>query len=301
MKPQADIGQANLSLARARVTDYVTLAKPRITLFVALSTMVGFILGTIGPFDYPLLFHTLLATLLVAGGSAVLNQFLERDLDARMKRTEKRPIPAGRLQPEEAYLFGLLLSASGILYMGMAANWMAGLLAGLTSGIYLFLYTPLKQKTAHNTAVGAVAGALPPVGGWAAAQGEVGGEALVLFAIMFLWQFPHFYSIAWIYRDDYARGGQRMLSVEDPGGHRISQQVVAYSLILIPFSLLPALLWVNGAVYFASAVVLGLGLLRFSFSFAKYRTEYCARSLLRATLVYLPTLWILMVLDKIVL
>ncbi len=301
MKPQANIGEANLPLTRVRVSDYIALTKPRITLFVAMSTGVGFVLGAIGSLDLVRLFHTLLATLLVAGGSAVLNQFLERDLDARMRRTENRPLPAGRVQPEAAYLFGLLLSAVGILYLGMAMNWLAGLLAGLTSGIYLFLYTPLKQKTAHNTAVGAIAGALPPVGGWAAARGEVGAEAWALFAIMFLWQFPHFFSIAWIYREDYARGGHRMLSVEDPKGDRLSQQVILYSLVLLPFSLLPALLWVSGAVYFAVAVVLGLGLLRFSFSFARYRTEQDARRLLRATLVYLPTLWVMMVLDKIAL
>ncbi len=299
MKPQADIGEANLSFIWTRVSDYMALTKPRIALFVALSTAVGFVLG--GSPDLARLLHTLLATLVIAGGAAVLNQFLERDLDARMRRTENRPLPAGRLQPEEAYVFGLLLSALGILYMGMVVNWLAGILAGLTSGIYLFLYTPLKQKTPHNTAVGAVAGALPPVGGWAAAQGEVGAEAWMLFAIMFLWQFPHFLSIAWIYREDYARGGHRMISVEDSGGDRISQQVVLYSLVLFPFSLLPALVWVSGTVYFTAAVVLGLGLLRFSFSFARYRTERDARRLLRATLVYLPTLWVMMVLDKIAL
>jgi protoheme IX farnesyltransferase len=301
MKPQADIGEANLSLTWTRVSDYMALTKPRITLFVALSTAVGFVLGATGSLDLARLLHTVLATLVIAGGAAVLNQFLERDLDARMRRTKNRPLPAGRLQPEEAYVFGLLLSALGILYLGMVVNWLAGILAGLTSGIYLFLYTPLKQKTAHNTAVGAIAGALPPVGGWAAARGEVGAEAWVLFAIMFLWQFPHFFSIAWIYREDYVRGGHRMISVEDSGGDRISQQVVLYSLVLLPFSLLPALVWVSGTVYFIAAVVLGLGLLRFSFSFARYRTEHDARRLLRATLVYLPTLWVMMVLDKIVL
>ncbi len=299
MKSRADIGEADFPLTCMRVSDYATLTKSRIGLFVVLSTAVGFVLGATGSLDLSRLFHTLVATFLIAGGAAALNQFLERDLDARMRRTADRPLPAGRLQPDQAYLFGVLLSAVGILYLGMWVNWLTSLVGALTSGVYLFLYTPLKQKTVYNTAVGAVAGALPPVGGWAAARGEIGSEAWVLFAIMFLWQFPHFFSIAWIYREDYARGGYRMLSVVDPEGDRISRQVVLTSLVLLPFSLLPVLLGVSGAIYAIVAALLSLGLVGVGLSFARFRTDRCARRLMRATLLYLPTLWVVMVLDKV--
>jgi protoheme IX farnesyltransferase len=297
MKEHVGVEEAGIGLSWARVWDYAALTKPRITFFVVLSTAVGFILGTKGSHDLYLLMHTLLATSLVAGGSAALNQFLERDLDARMKRTSQRPLPSGRLQPEQAYLYGLFLSASGILYLGFAVNWLVGIVAALTTIIYLFLYPPLKQKTSHNTAVGAIAGALPPVGGWAAARGEIGLEAWVLFGIMFLWQFPHFFAIAWLYREDYVASGYRMISAGDVQGKRTSGQIVAFSLALVPFSSLPFLLGLSGVLYLIAASVLTVGLLYFSFTFARLKTDWDARKLMRASLVYLPALWIVMVLD----
>ncbi|MDA0745342.1 MAG: heme o synthase [bacterium] len=298
MKPQADIGEVGYSLSRTRMMDYVTLTKPRISVFVALSTTVGFVLGSSGSVDLGRMMHTLLATLMVSAGSAALNQFIERDLDARMRRTANRPLPSGRLQPVEAFVFGLLLCAIGIFYLGLKVSWLVSLVAALTNFIYLFLYTPLKQKTAHNTAVGAVSGALPPVGGWAAAHGDLGIGAWVLFAIMFAWQFPHFFSIAWIYQEDYKQGGYRMLPVEDPSGNRTSHQVVLYSLVLLPLGLMPSLLQISGGVYFVFSVLLTLGLLFYSFAFARFRTERHARHLMRATLIYLPALWGMMILDK---
>lgn len=300
MKPRVEAGTADVALSRARLMDYVALTKPRITVFVVLSTTVGFVLGAAGVFEFSRLLHTLLATVLVASGSAVLNQFLERKTDARMERTANRPLPAGRLYAEEAYLFGLLLSGTGILYMGLQINWLAGLLAGSTSVIYLFMYTPLKRRSTHNTAVGAVAGALPPVGGWAAAQGEIGGGAWLLFGILFLWQFPHFFSIAWIYRDDYERGGFKMVSIDDPEGRRTATQIGIYGAILLVFSFLPWLAGMTGLLYAAAAAAAGLCLAHSVVVFSRNRSERNARRLLRTTLVYLPLLWFALLLDAFV-
>ncbi len=297
MKPRVEAGTADVALSWARLMDYVALTKPKITVFVVLSTTVGFVLGAAGVIEFTRLLHTLLATVLVASGSAVLNQFLERKTDARMERTANRPLPAGRLYAEEAYLFGLLLSGTGILYMGLQINWLAGLLAGLTSVIYLFMYTPLKRRSTHNTAVGAVAGALPPMGGWAAAQGEIGWGAWLLFGILFLWQFPHFFSIAWIYRDDYERGGFKMISIGDPAGRRTATQIGVYGAILLVFSFLPWLAGMTGLLYAAVAAAAGLCLVLFVVLFTSTRTEQNARRLLRTTLVYLPLLWIALLFD----
>ena len=288
---------ADGALSWARLMDYLALTKPKITVFVVLSATVGFVVGAAGVFESARLLHTLLATVLVASGSAVLNQYLERKTDARMERTANRPLPAGRLYAEEAYLFGLLLSGAGVLYMGLQINWLAGFLAGLTTVIYLFLYTPLKRRSTHNTAVGAVAGALPPMGGWAAAQGEVGTGAWLLFGILFLWQFPHFFSIAWIYRDDYARGGFNMISIDDPAGRRTATQISVYSAILLAFSFLPWLAGLTGLLYAAVAAGAGFCLLYPVILFARVRTLQNARRLLRATLVYLPLLWIALLFD----
>ncbi len=297
MKPRVEAGTADAALSWARLMDYLALTKPKITIFVVLSTTVGFVLGAAGVFESARLLHTLLATVLVASGSAVLNQFLERKTDARMERTASRPLPAGRLYTEEAYLFGLLLSGTGILYMGLQINWLAGSLAGLTTVIYLFMYTPLKRISTHNTFVGAVAGALPPMGGWAAAQGEIGGGAWLLFGILFLWQFPHFYSIAWIYRDDYASGGFKMISIDDPAGRRTATQIGLYSAILLAFSFLPWLAELTGLLYAAVAAAVGICLAYSVVVFSRTRSEKNARRLLRTTLVYLPLLWFALLFD----
>ena len=289
---------AELVPARTLVSDVLTLIKFRIALMVAFSAFVGYVLGMGQAIDPMPVFHVLFATFLTASGTGVLNQFMERARDRRMGRTADRPLPAGRVSPETACWFGLILAGMGIVYLGVLVNALTGLVGALTVGIYLLLYTPLKPKTAHNTAIGAIAGALPPVGGWTAATGALSGEALALFGILFLWQFPHFLSIAWLYREDYARGGFRMLPVEDPQGHRTAHQVVLYTLVLLSCSLMPALLGMAGVAYFGVAISLGLGLLYASLTFARYRTDLHARRLMRATLVYLPVLWLVMMLDK---
>ncbi|MBT3602587.1 MAG: protoheme IX farnesyltransferase, partial [Candidatus Latescibacteria bacterium] len=205
---------------------------------------------------------------------------------------------AGRLSAELALRIGLLLTVVGIVYLGVAINGLTALFGALTTSIYILIYTPLKKRSPHNTAVGAISGALPPVGGWTAATGSVGGETMALFAILFVWQFPHFFAIAWMYREDYARGGYRMLPIEDPDGDRTAHQMILYSLVLLSCSLMPALMGLSGPIYFVVAVLLGLVVLIKSLAFAKYRTDAHARGVLRATLVYLPVLWAVMVWDK---
>lgn len=299
MKPQTDAIEANLPLPWTWVSDFVALTKPRIVAFVALSTLVGFVLGSTGPLNLELMLHTLIGTAMVSGGAAALNQFIERDMDARMARTAGRPLPAGRLQPEEVHCFGVLLSASGIFYLGMTVNVGTGLAAALTLVIYLFLYTPLKQKTTLNTAVGAVAGALPPVGGWIAAAGSPSVGSWALFSILFLWQFPHFLAISWLYREDYARGGYQMLPALDPDGRRTGRQVAIYSLILLLFSPFPSFLGMTGLFYFFASLLLGLVFMGFGLRFCVARTNRRARLLMLASLVYLPMLWLLMIFDRI--
>ena len=290
---------AELVHTKTFVNDLFVLIKFRIGLMVVFSTSVGYVLG-MGYVPDPIhVFHILFATFLTTSGTGVLNQFMERARDARMGRTADRPLPAGRISPELACWFGLILSGAGIVYLGVLVNSLTALVGAFTVVVYLLLYTPLKPKTPHNTAIGAIAGALPPVGGWTAATGVLSGEALALFGILFLWQFPHFLSIAWLYREDYARGGFRMLPIEDPQGHRTAHQVVLYTLVLLSCSLMPALLGMAGVVYFGVAVLLGLGLLYASLTFARLRTDVQARRLMRATLVYLPVLWTVMMLDKI--
>ncbi len=296
MKPDADVGV--LRASGSLLKDIADLTKARIGVFVVISTLVGFVAGAEGAIDVLRLIHTLLATFLVAAGASALNQYLECDFDARMQRTADRPLPAGRLHPDQVYLCGLLMLGGGIVYLVGWVNWLTAGMAALTGVVYLLLYTPLKRHTTHNTLVGAVAGALPPVGGWTAARGDVGVEALVLFAIVFVWQFPHFYAIAWMYRDDYAEGGYRMLSVEDESGDRTAFQIVVYSFLLLPLGLLPTLMGMAGPGYFYAAFALGGVLIGASLSFFKTRSHSHARRLMHTTLVYLPVLWVVMIVDR---
>jgi len=294
---QPPVENPSFTASRSFVGDLQELIKFRIAVMVTLSTLVGFALGT-----SPTLFtfiHLVLATFLTAAGAGALNQFVEREPDGRMQRTADRPLPAGRVSPDLALRIGLLLSVVGVAYLGIAINWLTALLGALTTGLYILAYTPAKMRTPHNTAIGAVSGALPPVGGWTAATNSLGGEALALFGILFVWQFPHFLAIAWMYREDYARGGYRMLPVEDPNGDRTAHQMVLYSLVLLSCSLMPALIGLSGPIYFGVAVLLGAGVLLKSLLFAKQRTDVRARGVLRATLIYLPVLWVVMVWDKI--
>lgn len=279
-------------------TDLAMLVKPRIVVFVTLSTLVGFVLGSAGSLHLEILFPTLIGTALVAAGSAALNQFLEREPDARMQRTAGRPLPSGRVGEQEAHCLGVLLAGSGVLYLCISAGVATGLIAGLTLAIYLLLYTPLKRRTTLNTAVGAVAGALPPLGGWVAAGGGFGPGGWALFCILYTWQFPHVLAITWLHREDYARGGFRMLAVSDPVGRRTALRAAAYSVGLIPVSLMPTWIGVTGWVYGWSALLAGLAFLGFGLGFCCRRTPHSARLLILASLVYLPLLWLVMLLER---
>jgi len=283
---------------RARFADYVELTKPNVTTLILMSTAVGFYLGSARHLNFLLLLHTLIGTTLVASGTAALNEVWERDADAKMLRTRHRPLPAGRMAPWKALCFGILLSVLGCLYLAWETNWLASLLAALTLGSYLFLYTPLKSRTPLCTWVGAVPGAFPPLIGWVAARGEITPAAVMLFLILFFWQFPHFLAIAWLYREDYARGGIAMLPVVEPSGESTGRQIVLFSSILIPVSLLPSWLGVTGLVYLVGAFLLGIVFLQFSVRAAQAKTAIGARRLLQASVIYLPLVYGLMLLDK---
>jgi protoheme IX farnesyltransferase len=286
------------SLARTRAADYLELTKPRVALLVLFTVAAGGLLASRGTPDVAVLVHTLLGTALVAAGASALNQLLERHSDALMRRTENRPLPAARLQPAEVAFFGVALGLAGITYLVVALpHPLAALVAAFTYLSYVFLYTPLKRRTPLNTLVGAVPGALPPVIGWTAVRGSVGPESAALFLILFLWQVPHFLAIAWIYRDDYARAGLRMLPVTDRHGVRTGRQMVSYCLVLVPASLLPAVVGLAGPIYWAGAVLLGAWFLSRAIGFVRRGSVEQARRVLRASLIYLPALLALMLVD----
>jgi len=284
---------------RTRLADYWVLTKPEVNFLVLISTLVGFYLGERHPLRWALLFHTLLGTLLVASGTATLNEFMERDWDARMRRTAHRPLPARRLAPAEAFGFGMLLSVLGGLYLALAVNALACALALLTLLSYLLIYTPLKRKTPYCTLVGAFPGAAPPLIGWAAVRGSLNLDAWILYAIVFLWQFPHFLAIAWMYRHDYARAGFRMLPDGDDEGRLTARRILFYSAALLSVSLFPALTGMVGMAYLLGAVVLGLAFLGMSAHLARAMTNNLARRVLLASVIYLPLVFAFMMLDKV--
>jgi len=286
-------------LASRRVRDFVALTKPRVVLMVLVTTLIGFYLGSSGSLPWGSLLHTLLGVAMAAGGTLGLNQYLERDLDARMRRTRLRPLPDGRLQPSEALLFGVLITATGLVYLTLLVNPLSGFVTAISVGSYLFLYTPLKQKTPLCLIIGAVPGALPPVTGWVAATGSVSVEAGVLFAILFLWQVPHSLAIAVLYRDDYARADIKLLPVVDPEGSSTGRQIVSNCLALLPVALLPTMLRLSGTFYFIGALILGMAFLLCGIMLATSRTDGAARRLLWASLIYLPALLSLMAWDKV--
>jgi protoheme IX farnesyltransferase len=278
--------------------DFVTLTKPRVNLLVLVTTVIGFHLGNRSGTDFALLFHTVVGTFLVASGAAAFNQILERDVDSRMRRTMLRPLPDGRLGTREATIFAAAISVAGVLQLWLGANGLAALIAVATIASYALIYTPLKRVTSFATVIGAVPGALPPVIGWAAARGDLALEAWVLFAIVFFWQMPHVLAVSWLYREDYARGGIRVLPVEEPEGRSTSMQVVNYAAALIPVSLLPTVVGLAGRAYFVGAIVLGVFSLALAVRFAQQRTPERARQLFYASLVYLPVLWVLMLANR---
>ena len=299
MSTGASTAQAALPAVSSVLRDYLELTKPSVVWLIVMSTAVGFYLGSSGPFSLVLFAHTLLATALLAGGTGALNQWAERDVDSRMRRTEQRPLPAGRLRSHPALGFGIAITLAGAAYLALAVNLLSAGLGLLTTACYLLLYTPLKTKTPFSTFVGSFPGAMPPLIGWAAARNDLSIEGWVLFAMLFLWQFPHFYSIAWMYRDDYARAGIKMLPVVEPDGVSTGRQIVCYAAALLPVSLAPVLLGMVGTAYFVGAVLCGLGYLYFGVLSARVKTTMQARRLLQASVIYLPLIYSLLVLDKI--
>ncbi len=289
-----------LARDRRRVAaDLVSLAKPRIVVMILVTTVVGYYVGLPGAPDYARLLHLLVGTLLAAGGSLALNQYWERDVDARMERTRARPLPDGRLAPLEALLFGGALTLGGLVYLGGLVGLLAFAVTAVTAALYLFAYTPLKLRTPLCTLVGAVPGALPPVAGWAAARDDLGLGAWVLFGILFLWQLPHTLAIARLYRDDFARAGVRLLPVVDVEGTSTERQILNGCLALLAVSLLPTLIGLAGPIYFAGAFVLGAAFVAFGARQALRPSLVAARRVLFASLLYLPLLLALLAFDKI--
>jgi len=282
----------------SRLADYWTLTKPEVNFLVLVSALVGFYLASRSPLDFFRLFHTLMGTLLVASGTGTLNQFIERQSDKHMRRTANRPLPSGRLAPAAALWFGILLAALGGWELWVFTNPLASKLALLTLGAYLLFYTPLKKKTPLCTLVGAFPGAMPPLIGWAAVRNSLGLDAWALYVILFLWQFPHLLAIAWMYREDYARAGLQMLPRNDHEGQATVRQILVYSLVLIPASLMPAFLGQAGKAYLVGALVLGLGFLHYGMRLALCRSNSLARRLVLASIVYLPLVFALLMVDK---
>src|SRR5271154_1325694 len=274
----------------AAVPAYWALTKPEINFLITIATFAGFYLGLpseLHGFPFMLLTRTLLGTLLVSSGAGALNQYIERRFDAQMRRTSRRPLAAGRIEPSSALWFGILLSLAGGIYLAVAVNALAALLAVLTLGAYLALYTPLKRKTPLCTVVGALPGAAPPLIGWAAASGKLSFEAWLLYLILFLWQFPHFMAIAWMYREDYARAGYLVLPLDERRERYVFWQSLGVSLALIPMSLIPAFIGRSGIIYSFSAFIFGLIFFNYSARFVFYRSNVAARRLLAASIVYL--------------
>jgi protoheme IX farnesyltransferase len=288
-----------LGAARRRLADFVALGKPRVVLMVVLTTLVGYYLGAAEGLGYARLLHVLVGTAMAAAGTLALNQFLERDVDARMLRTRGRPLPGGRLQPTEAALFGALLTGGGLAYLGLAVGAACAAVTAAIAVLYLGVYTPLKRVSPLATVLGAVPGALPPVAGWVAGRGEFGVGAAVLFAILFFWQLPHTLAIARLYREDYARAGIRVLPVVDPAGASTERQIVAGCLALQAAGLLPTLVGLTGGVYFFGALLLGTLFLACGLAQALQPSTGSARRVLLASVVYLPLLLMLMALDKV--
>jgi protoheme IX farnesyltransferase len=283
---------------REKLAAFVELTKPRITFLIVLTSAAGFCLGSKSQVDYLALTNALLGIALLSSGIATLNQFMERGLDGRMRRTLTRPLPTGKLAPAQALWFGVALTLGAEIYLALFVNLLTAAFGLTVIAGYLFCYTPLKTRSSLSTVVGAFPGAMPPLMGWTAATGHAGVEAWALFAILFAWQFPHFLAIAWMYREDYARAGILMLPVVEPDGRLTAQQIVIWTLLLVPVSLFPAALGTTGAIYFYGAFLLGLLFLAASIHAAFSNTRKGARRLLLASVLYLPVLFGLMVFNK---
>jgi protoheme IX farnesyltransferase len=290
---------SNAAAEKSWTAVFSDLVKARLTTLVLLTTAVGFYVGEIGAINWFLFFNTLAATGLVAMGASALNQLLEREYDAKMRRTQDRPLPSGRLQPTTVAISGGVSSVAGLVYLALAVNLLTSVLGAVTLVSYLFIYTPLKRVTWLNTAIGAIPGALPPLMGWTAARGELSGEGWALFAILAFWQLPHFFAIAWMYRDEYAKAGFVMLPNVDADGKRTGQQTVSHTFALLITSICPFVFKMSGMIYLVGAIILGAGFLFCAIQFSRQLTLARARQLFLASIIYLPLLLALMVWDKV--
>jgi protoheme IX farnesyltransferase len=282
----------------SRPSIYYTLAKPDVTFLVVLTTFGGYCLGSASPLNWMRLLNAVIGTMLVGIGTAALNQYVERDADARMRRTANRPLPLGRITPVEVLRFGVATIGAGGIYLAVFTNLLACAIALSTTILYLGVYTPLKKRTTMATAIGAIPGALPPLIGWAAAAGKLSAGAWILFGVLFLWQFPHFFANAWMYREDYSRAGIQMLPVVDPSGDSTFRQIIGAAALLIPVSVLPSALGFAGPGYFFAAVVIGMVLLQVCLWAGRSRTNTRARWLMHATVIHIPVLMGWMIFDK---
>jgi protoheme IX farnesyltransferase len=300
MKEAQAIAAAQVGQQRAGniVFDHIALTKPRLNFLVVASSAAGYYLGAGPGIEAVTMARAVAAIALVAGGAAALNQVYERRTDAMMRRTRQRPLPDGRIGPTDAVVFGLALALLGVMELAINANLLSATLAVATLVIYLLVYTPMKLRTPLATVVGAVPGALPPLIGWTAARGAIDAGGLALFAIVFLWQIPHFMAIAWMYRDDYAKAGFPMLPVIEPDGRRAGRQALMYSIALLPVSLMPTWAGVSGSIALTVGGALGVALVFLSARFASERTDRSARALFYWSITYLPLLWIALVVDK---
>ena len=275
--------------------DYLQLSKARIVLMVLVTTAAGFAMGS-HPFDWMLLVNTLVGTALVAAGTNALNQYVEREHDAKMRRTRLRPLPDGRISPRAALLFSSAISIIGTIYLGVAVNWLTAALGAFTLTSYIFVYTPLKRVSTICTLIGAIPGAVPPLMGWTAATGRIALPGLIAFAVVFLWQLPHFMAISWMYREDYGRAGFRMLSVEDADGAATARQAIGYSIALLLVSVLPPLFHLGSLAYSVAAALCGAAILAASIVFRRERSNRNARRLFMMSNVYLIVVMVLLVL-----
>ena len=286
------------ALSRPRIADYLQLTRPRIGIMALFTVAVGYVLAAGAGMRFSVLLHTLLGTGLVASGASAINQWMERKTAARMKRTANRPLPSGRLHPSEALIFGLVLAVAGIVYLLVAlATPMAAIVAAITFVTYVGLYTPMKPVSVWNTVVGAFPGALPPVIGWCAATGTIDLWAVALFLIIFVWQLPHFFAIAWLYNEDYAAGGLRMLPAIDSNGGLTARAMIGTCLLLLPVTMLPSMVRMTGPFYLAGAIFLNVCFLNCAIQFRKLPSRHNARHVLRSSLFYLTGIMLLLIYD----
>lgn len=291
------IQETKVTGAREKLAAFFELTKPRIAFMLVLTSAAGFYLGSTGNFDFVLFINSVIGITLLAFGVATLNQFIERRTDALMERTAKRPLPTNKVSPAEALIFGMILTISAEIYLAFLVNFLTAGLGLIVIVGYVLLYTPLKTKTSASTAIGAIPGAMPPLMGWTSASNEITLGAWILFAMLFLWQFPHFLAIAWMYKEQYAKAGILMLPVVEPAGKITAVQIVAFTLMLLPVSLAPFFFGVSGVVYLIGAGLLGIWFLFASIQAARAKSVEKARKLLLVSVLYLPLIFALMVFN----